>query len=113
MTRALAERICREIPGAEIGDSRSSHRQDWTIGGAVFASLGPDTLAFRAADEASNATGQTPGAELPGGGKGWEEMPYESREADLRARIAASYNRARRALPGDVNDRLPVWTLPG
>ena len=113
MTRALTDRICAEMPGAEIGDSRNPGRRDWTIGGAVFATLGSDAFAFRASDEASSATGQTPGADLPGGGDGWDEMPYHAPEADLRDRIARSYDRARRVLPGDAADRLPVWTLPG
>ncbi|CUH39077.1 hypothetical protein JSE7799_01797 [Jannaschia seosinensis] len=113
MTRALADRICSELPGAKTGDRRAPGRRDWTIGGAVFASLGDDAMALRATDDSSRHTGQTPGADLPGGGAGWEETTYGATERELRDRIALSYDHARRALPGDADDRLPVWTLPG
>ena len=98
MSRATIDLLCADLPGAE-----ASGPDAWTVGGEAFAVLDAASgVSVRAADAGEAAMLVAAGVAGPAPDPAGMTLPILSPETELRHRIVASYEIARRSLPRSV-----------
>ncbi|WP_238366241.1 MmcQ/YjbR family DNA-binding protein [Mesobacterium pallidum] len=112
MTRAIVNRICARLPGAEVSDPWGDGHDAWKVGGKMFACVGskdlgvsvktPDIETAEMLIEAGVAV------KAPYFHRSWVLIPWELADKDgLRHRLELSYDTIRGGLTRKAQAALP------
>lgn len=111
MTRALVNRLCAALPGAEVSAPFGPGHDIWKVGGKIFAAIGaadtgvsvktPDTETAAMLIEAGV------GSKAPYFHRSWIHLPWTTPEDEMRHRIATSYDLIRGSLTKKAQAALP------
>jgi predicted DNA-binding protein (MmcQ/YjbR family) len=102
--------ICRNLPGAEVSDPWGGGHDAWKVGGKMFALIGAVTpgVAVKCRDvetaEMLKEAGVAETAKYLH--RSWVRLPEATPAAELRDRIALSYDLIRAGLPASVRKDL-------
>lgn len=110
MTRATVNRICADLPGAEVSDPWGGGHDCWKIGGKIFALIGAmnEAVAVKTdgIETAEMLIEAGPARRAAYFHRSWVEIPLDCPEDELRHRILVSYDNIRKSLPRKVQASL-------
>ncbi|MCA0401622.1 MAG: MmcQ/YjbR family DNA-binding protein [Proteobacteria bacterium] len=113
MSRDLVNAICRSFPGAELSDPWGGGHDVWKVGGKMFASMGTILSGVSVkTDSVETARMQIEmgvGVKAPYFHASWINIPWTMPEAELQARLAASYRLVRAGLTRKAQAELPPF----
>lgn len=103
MSRDRVNRICADLPGAEVSDPWGGGHDAWKVGGKMFACIGAmnNGVAVKCAsiDEAEHLMDLFGWRKAPYFHRSWVEVPLTFDDEDtLRHRLHASYRTVRGSL---------------
>jgi predicted DNA-binding protein (MmcQ/YjbR family) len=110
MSRATVNAICKTFPGAEVSDPWGGGHDAWKVGGKMFASMGAimDGVSIKtdSIETAQMLIEAGVGVKAPYFHRSWINISWDMDEAELKARLAASYRFMRATLPKKVQATL-------
>lgn len=111
MSRTAVAAICARLPGAEVSDPWGGGHDAWKVGGKLFAVVGTadDGVSLKCPDVETAALLIDLGLaeRAPYFHRSWVRLPWGGDPAELEARLLASYDLIRAALPKRVRADLP------
>jgi predicted DNA-binding protein (MmcQ/YjbR family) len=103
MSRQTVNVICTTFPGAEVSDPWGGGHDAWKVGGKMFASMGAVmegvSIKTDSIETAQMLIEASVGVKAPYFHRSWINVSWDMEEAELRARLAASYRLIRTSLP--------------
>ncbi len=103
MSREFVNAYCATLPGAEVSDPWGGGHDTWKVGGKMFASIGAVTPAVSVKTADIETADMLIEAGVGQRGKylhrSWIQLPWNTPEDELRARILESYKIIRSGLP--------------
>ena len=103
MSRETVNRICADLPGAELSDPWGGGHDCWKVGGKMFAVTGAVNQAVAVKTDGIETAEMLievgPARRAAYFHRSWVELPLTAPEDELRHRIKASYRIIRKALP--------------
>ncbi len=110
MSRATVNAICKTFPGAEVSDPWGCGHDAWKVGGKMFASMGAImegvSIKTDSIETAQMLIEAGVGIKAPYFHRSWINISWDMDEAELAARLAASYRLIRATLPKKVQAAL-------
>ena len=111
MSRDHVNSICRGLPGAEWSDPWGGGHDAWKIGGKMFACIGVknDGVSVKTPDieTAQMLIDSGVGVKAPYFHLSWVRLPFDADSAEMRHRLAASYDLVRASLTKKAQAELP------
>jgi predicted DNA-binding protein (MmcQ/YjbR family) len=102
MSRQIVNAICKTFPGAEVSDPWGGGHDAWKVGGKMFASMGAVmegvSLKTDSIETAQMLIEAGVGVKAPYFHRSWINISWDMDEAELKARLAASYRIIRASL---------------
>lgn len=112
MSRDLVNRICADLPGAELSDPWGGGHDAWKIGGKMFACIGTanDGVSVKTPDieTAQMLIEAGVGERAPYFHRSWIRLGWTTPEDEARHRIEASYDLVRASLTKKLQATLPA-----
>jgi predicted DNA-binding protein (MmcQ/YjbR family) len=106
MSRQTANTICATFPGAEVSDPWGGGHDAWKVGGKMFAAMGAImegvSIKTDSIETAEMLIEAGVGTKAPYFHRSWINISWNMKEAELKARLAASYKLVRSSLPKKV-----------
>jgi predicted DNA-binding protein (MmcQ/YjbR family) len=103
MSRQTVNDICRTFPGASVSDPWGGGHDAWKVGGKMFASMGAImegvSIKTDSIETAQMLIEAGVGVKAPYFHRSWINISWDMEEAELRARLTASYRLIRASLP--------------
>jgi len=118
MSRALVNKICAELPGAEHSDpwgpgNDGQGHDAWKIGGKMFACVGSKmpgvSVKTYSIETAQMLIDVGVGVKAPYFHRSWVLLPEATEEGELRLRLANAYKVIRAKLTKKVQASLPSF----
>jgi predicted DNA-binding protein (MmcQ/YjbR family) len=111
MSRDAVNRICAELPGAEVSDPWGGGHDCWKVGGKMFAVVGARlpgvSVKTASVDEAEMLIAAGVGERAAYLHASWIRLPEDCGADELAHRLRQSYALVRAGLPKKVQKALP------
>jgi predicted DNA-binding protein (MmcQ/YjbR family) len=102
MSRQTVNAICKTFPGAEVSDPWGGGHDAWKVGGKMFATMGAImqgvSVKTDSIETAQMLIEAGVGQKAPYFHRSWINISWDMDEAELKARLAASYRIIRASL---------------
>jgi predicted DNA-binding protein (MmcQ/YjbR family) len=102
MSRQIVNAICKTFPGAEVSDPWGGGHDAWKVGGKMFATMGAImqgvSVKTDSIETAQMLIEAGVGQKAPYFHRSWINISWDMDEAELKARLAASYRIIRASL---------------
>jgi predicted DNA-binding protein (MmcQ/YjbR family) len=113
VSRATVNTICKTYPGAEVSDPWGGGHDAWKVGDKMFASIGAImegvSIKTDSIETAQMLIEAGVGVKAPYFHRSWINISWDMDEAELHARLAASYRLIRASLPKKIQASLALF----
>ena len=110
MTRALVNKVCSDMPGAEVSDPWGGGHDAWKVGGKMFACVGATREGVNVKTDSIETAQMLIDAGVAERAKyfhrSWVYLPEGTDEDELMHRIERSYGIVRSGLPKKIQATL-------